>query len=164
MMVTRRPDGVFVSSVYDELKDYRKAALDAVWHARLYPIGMERENIARPGTTSEGSFEIVDEATVYVGIFAQRYGKVTIEELRYAQEHGLPILAFFAEEQLNERDVEKDPSRAQALADIKKELQAHHTVATFRTADELGTLVLRSVLRLVSRVSSPPPRQRPRMK
>ena len=50
--IMRRPDGVFVSSVYNELKPYRKAALDAVWHARLYPIGMEREDIARPGTTT----------------------------------------------------------------------------------------------------------------
>src|SRR5690349_17482325 len=101
-MATRRPDGVFVSSVYDELKDCRKAALDAVWHARLYPIGMEREKIARPTTTVYASRAMIDESSVYVGIFAQRYGRVTVEELRYAQQLGLPILAFFAEQQLNE--------------------------------------------------------------
>jgi Domain of unknown function (DUF4062) len=99
--ITRRPDGVFVSSVYTELRPYRRAALDAVWHARLVPIGMEREDIARPDTTLEASRKMLDEASVYVGIFAQRYGKVTIEELRYAQKLGLPILAFFAEQQLN---------------------------------------------------------------
>jgi hypothetical protein len=139
---------VFVSSVYDELIDYRKAALDGVWHARLYPIGMERENIARPGSTSDASRRMLDEASVYVGIFARRYGVVTIEELRYAQERGLPILAFFAEEPLNDRDVEPNPARAQELDGIKRELRAHHTVASFRTADQLGTLVLRSLLTL----------------
>ena len=54
-MPTRRPDGVFVSSVYDELKDYRKAALDAVWRCKLVPIGMEREDIAKPTTTVDAS-------------------------------------------------------------------------------------------------------------
>jgi tetratricopeptide (TPR) repeat protein len=148
-MVDRRPDGVFVSSVYDELQDYRKAALDAVWHARLHPVGMERENIAKPGTTLESSREMVEESSIYVGIFAQRYGRVTIEELRYAEELGLPILAFFAEEQLNERDVEHDPARVEELAAIKQGLRDKHTVATFRTADELGIKVLQSLLDLI---------------
>ena len=82
---------------------------------------------------------MLDESSVYVGIFAQRYGAVTIEELRYAQELGLPILAFFAEQQLNERDVEADPARAQELAAIKQELREQaHCGRYFRTADELG--------------------------
>ncbi|HEY7021026.1 MAG TPA: DUF4062 domain-containing protein [Ktedonobacterales bacterium] len=148
-MPTRRPDGVFVSSVYDELKDYRKAALDAVWHARLHPIGMERENIAKPGTTLESSRAMVEESSIYVGIFAQRFGRVTIEELRYAEEQGLPILAFFAEQQLNDGDVEHDPTRVEQLAAIKQELLDKHTVATFRTADDLGIKVLQSLLDLI---------------
>jgi hypothetical protein len=139
---------VFVSSVYDELKEYRKAALDAVWRARLYPIGMEREDIARADSTSAASRGMLDESSVYVGIFAQRYGTVTIEELRYAEELGLPILAFFADEQLNAGDVERDPARAQELATIKDELRQKRTVASFRTAEELSLKILRSLLTL----------------
>jgi hypothetical protein len=148
-MVTRRPDGVFVSSVYNELRPYRRAAIDAIWRAGFHPIGMEREDIARFETTTESSFKMLDESSVYVGIFAQRYGAVTIEELHYAQDLGLPILAFIAEEQLNQRDVEPDPERAQALAAIKQELRDHYVVATFRTWQELGGKVLRSLHQLV---------------
>jgi hypothetical protein len=36
-MATGREDGVFVSSVYDELITYRKEAIDAVWRCKLYP-------------------------------------------------------------------------------------------------------------------------------
>jgi hypothetical protein len=139
---------VFVSSVYDELKDYRKAALDAVWHARLYPIGMERERIARPTTTIDASRGMLDESSVYVGIFAQRLGRVTVEELRYAQQLGLPILSFFAQQQLNDDDVEADPARAKELAAMKQELLEHHTVAYFSDAAELGMAVLRSLMTL----------------
>jgi hypothetical protein len=147
-MPERRLDGVFVSSVYDELKDYRKAVFDAVLRAKLVPIGMEWEDIARSDTTSVASRAMLDEASVYVGVFAQRYGRVTIEELRYAEELGLPILVFFAEEQLNKRDVEPDSARAQQLDAIKDELRKERTVASFRTAEELSTKVLRSLLTL----------------
>ena len=54
-MATIREDGVFVSSVYNELKEFRRAALDAVWRCNLEPIGMEREDIAKPETTVEAS-------------------------------------------------------------------------------------------------------------
>jgi hypothetical protein len=147
-MPTRRPDGVFVSSVYDELQDYRKAVFDAVLRAKLVPIGMEWEDIARSDTTSVASRAMLDEASVYVGVFAQRFGRVTIEELRYAEELELPILVFFAQERLNDRDVEADPARAQELAVIKDELRKQRTVASFSTADELGIKVLRSLLTL----------------
>jgi hypothetical protein len=148
-MPTRRPDGVFVSSVYDELIDCRKAALDAVWRCELVPIGMEREDIAKPTTKVDASRAMVEESSVYIGIFAQRYGEVTIEELRYAQELGLPILVFLAEEQLNERDIESDPARAEQLAAIKEELREKYIVASFRSEDELGTKVLRSLMSLI---------------
>jgi hypothetical protein len=148
-MPNRRLDGVFVSSVYDERQDYRKAALDGVLRARLHPVGMERENIAKPGTTLASSRAMVEESSIYVGIFAQRYGKLTIEELRYAEFLGLPILAFFAEQRLNDSDVESDPTRVEQLAAIKQELRDKRTVATFRTAEELGIKVLQSLLDLI---------------
>jgi hypothetical protein len=162
-MPDRLPNGVFVSSVYDELKDYRKAAMDAVWRCKLMPIGMEREDIAKPTTKVEASRAMVEESSVYVGIFAQRYGAVTIEELRYAQELGLPILAFLAEEQLNERDVESDPIQAERLAAIKEELREKYIVGYFRTADELGVKVLRSLLTLrdEGKLSATEPTQAP---
>jgi hypothetical protein len=145
-MPTRRPDGVFVSSVYDELKDYRKAVFDAVLRANLHPIGMEWEDIAKPTTTSVASRGMLDESSVYVGIFAQRYGTVTIEELRYAEELELPILVFIAQETLNDHDVEADTTRAQELAAIKQELRAKYTVAYFHSMEELGIKALRSLI------------------
>jgi tetratricopeptide (TPR) repeat protein len=145
-MITRRPDGVFVSSVYDELKEYRKAALDAVWRCSLYPIGMERDRIARPETPSSASLKLLDEATVYVGIFSQRYGRVTVDELRHAQDSKLPILLFFSEQQLNEGDRESDPSRAEELKTLKAELRRAYQVATFTSVEDLSAQLVLSLL------------------
>jgi tetratricopeptide (TPR) repeat protein len=147
-MGSRRLDGVFVSSVYEELKEYRKAAIDAVWRCSLYPIGMERDDIAKPGTTTESSKTMLDKSSVYVGIFSQRLGRVTVEELRYAQRHRLPILAFSSEQSLNKLDKENDPQRAEEMQALKNELRAKYTVASFRNRKELGSKVLRSLFAL----------------
>jgi tetratricopeptide (TPR) repeat protein len=134
--------------VYTELKDYRNAVFDAVLRANLHPIGMEWEDYAKPSATSVVSRGMLDEASIYVGIFAQRYGRVTIEELRYAEELGLPVLVFFADEPLNAGDVESDPHHAEKLAAIKEELRSKYTVAYFRTREQLGIKALQSLLAL----------------
>jgi Domain of unknown function (DUF4062) len=147
-MATVREDGVFVSSVYDELIAYRKEAIDAVWRCKLYPIGMEREDIARPDTTSEASFKMLDEASVYVGIFAFRYGAVTAEEFEYAERRKIPILIFMAEAPLNENDKEENSSAADDLEILKKKLKARYVIGYFRTPEELGVKLQRSLLEL----------------
>ncbi len=45
---TPRRLNVFVSSVYQELKEYRMAAIDVIWRCDLYPTGMDRLDIALP--------------------------------------------------------------------------------------------------------------------
>jgi tetratricopeptide (TPR) repeat protein len=147
-MPTPRSDGVFVSSVYTELKDYRRAALDAVWRCNLQPIGMEREDIAKPETTIEASRDMLDEAAVYVGIFAFRYGLVTAEEFEYAEQRKIPILIFLAESPLNEDDTEENSSAAQDLELLKAKVKKRYTVAYFHTPEELGVKLQRSLLEL----------------
>jgi hypothetical protein len=79
MEATRTP--VFVSSVYDELIEYRKAAIDAIWRCDMFPVGMEREDIAKPYSAAESSFEMTKQGAVYVGIFSHHYGELTAKEL-----------------------------------------------------------------------------------
>jgi hypothetical protein len=141
-------DGVFVSSVYDELQAYRRAAIDGVWRCDLRPIGMEREDIAKPTTTSAASRQMLDEAAVYVGIFAFRYGVVTAEELEYAEQRQLPILIFLAEAPLNAEDREENSSAAADLELLKAKVRERYQVASFRTPEELGVKVQRSLLEL----------------
>lgn len=156
-MPTSHQTTVFVSSVYQELIPYRKAALDAVWRCDYYPLGMEREDFAMPFSTSASSRRMVDEAAVYVGIFSQRYGVVTAEELRRAQERGIPILPFIATEPLGDDDYEADPERKRLLGALKQELQEKYVLATFATAEELGAKVYRSLIALREDGKLPPP-------
>jgi hypothetical protein len=156
-MVTAHQTTIFVSSVYQELITYRKAALDAVWRSDYYPLGMEREDYAMPFSTSASSRRMVDEAVVYIGVFSHRYGVVTAEELRRAEERGIPILPFIATEPLNAEDHEPDPERARLLEELKQELKRKYVVATFDTPEELGTKVYRSLVAMREDGKLPPP-------
>lgn len=156
-MATSHQTTIFVSSVYQELIPYRKAALDAVWRCDLYPLGMEREDFAMPFSTSESSRRMVDEASVYVGVFSHRYGVVTAEELRRAQERKIPILPFIAAKPLNDEDHESDPARVRLLDELKQELRRKYVVATFASAEELGAKVYRSLVALRDDGRLPPP-------
>ncbi len=89
---------VFISSTGKDLGDYRKAAIEECSRLGLVPVGMEFFEAMGAGAT-EGSLRKLDEADLYVGIFAHRYGYV---EDGYAQ--SVTELEF---EHAGARDVER---------------------------------------------------------
>ena len=92
---------VFISSTGKDLTDYRQAAIEVCNQLSLVPIAMEFFEAMGKGAT-EGSKSKLDEADVYVGIFAHRYGyiedgfdkSVTEIEFDYAGEKKLKRLCF----------------------------------------------------------------------
>lgn len=144
-MADDRTNGVFVGSVYDELKEYRKAAIDAIWRCKLHPIAIKFKDIAKPESTITAYLRMIDQAAVFIGIFGRRYGTLVVEGLRHAQKRGMPILIFLADASLNEGDVESDPGHAEDLDQLKDELRQTYTIASFHTSEDLGDKVFRSL-------------------
>ena len=66
---------VIISSTGLDLADYRKAAEEICLRRRLYPLAMEYFEAMGLGAT-EGSRRKIDDADVYVGIYAYRYGYI----------------------------------------------------------------------------------------
>jgi hypothetical protein len=95
------PGRVFVSSTGQDLSAYRAAAFDTCLKLGLLPIAMEFFEAMEAGAT-EGSKQKLEEADVYVGIFAHRYGyieegaerSVTEIEFDFAGERGVERLCF----------------------------------------------------------------------
>ncbi len=115
---------VLVSSVFEELKEYRAAAIDAIWRCDLYPIGMERQNIALPYSTSASSKEMVKESDVYIGLFSQRLGTITEQELQWAEEFNQPIFVFISSKPLNDEDRAPDQRSDEAAGKSHRRPQA----------------------------------------
>ena len=92
---------VFISSTGKDLTDYRQAAIDVCVRLGLTPVAMEFFEAMGIGATN-GSKSKLDEADVYVGVIAHRYGyiedgydkSVTEVEFDYAGEKKLKRLCF----------------------------------------------------------------------
>ena len=95
---------VFISSTSRDLEAYRKAVIEICNRLQMIPIAMEFFESMGVGAT-EGSKRKLDEADVYIGIFAHRYGyveegydrSVTEIEFDYASERGLQRLCFLVD-------------------------------------------------------------------
>jgi hypothetical protein len=95
---------VFLSSTGKDLAEYREAAVEVCNRLQLVPIAMEYFEAMGAGAT-KGSKEKLDEADVYAGIFAHRYGyieageeaSVTEVEFDYAGERGIERLCFLVD-------------------------------------------------------------------
>lgn len=119
---------IFISSTYTDLISQRNAVRDTILRMNHFPVGMEQF-----GAANEEQWEIIketiDTSDFYVLIIGHRYGSViqsgedagisyTEKEYRYAQDIGVPILAFLPDKNV--------PMRAdqQESDDKKKKLEA----------------------------------------
>jgi hypothetical protein len=64
-----------ISSTSVDLPDHRREAMDACLHQGIRPIAMEHLP-ARDADAIRVSLEMVDEADIYIGIYAWRYGYI----------------------------------------------------------------------------------------
>jgi hypothetical protein len=91
---------VFVSSTYDDLREERQQATQAILEAGYFPSGMELFP-ASDDTQWELIKRVIEESDCYVVIVAARYGSLGPEgrsytemEYDYAVERGIPVLGF----------------------------------------------------------------------
>jgi hypothetical protein len=95
----------FISSTSKDLTDYRQASYEVCNRLQIVPIGMEQFESMGMGAT-QGSKAKLDDANVYVGIVANRYGyiedgydkSVTELEFDYVGTRGLDRLCFVADD------------------------------------------------------------------
>jgi hypothetical protein len=66
---------VMISSTIIDLPAHRDAVEDTCLKLRMFPLTMKHQT-ARSGNKLEASFEMVDEADIYVGIIGRQYGTI----------------------------------------------------------------------------------------
>jgi WD40 repeat protein len=157
---------VYLSSTFEDLKEYRAAVFAALEKGGLDVARMEAYTAAdeRP---LDLCLRDVAQSEIYVGLFAWRYGyeppadhgnplaqSITDLEYRRAEAAKLRKLLFFAHPDTKagwpERfkdEVTGDGERGEKLNRFRKEVGTEKTGSFFRTPDELATLVLASIMR-----------------
>ena len=98
---------IYISSTYEDLREYREAVYHALRKIKADVIAME-EYVAKNQRPLQKCLEDVASSDIYVGIFAWRYGYIpndnkennpnnlSLTELEYrkAKEKGIPCLIF----------------------------------------------------------------------
>jgi tetratricopeptide (TPR) repeat protein len=144
---------VMVSSTARDLPEHRRQVIEACQRVGMTPLPMEHLP-ADPSDAAKVSVRMVDEAEIYVGIFAYRYGyvpagsEISVTEMEYnrAVERKLPCLIFFMHEdhEVKPRDVETGPG-AENLARLKDRIGKAHVAQFFMNPDDLRAHVIHSL-------------------
>jgi WD40 repeat protein len=170
---------VYLSSTFEDLKDYRAAVFAALEKAGLDVARMEAYTAAdeRP---LDLCLRDVAQSDIYVGLYAWRYGyeppadhgnphgkSITELEYRQAENCKLRKLAFLAHSDTKadwpdrfKDEVSGEGGQGEKLNAFRKELGVEKSASFFRKPDELATLVLAAIMRsgLSGRPYNIPPR------
>jgi hypothetical protein len=150
---------VMISSTALDLPAHRKEVLDAC--LRQSTIPKMQEHLPASSTDAESgaeairvSLEMVDEAEIYLGVFANRYGyvpagqNISITEMEYnrAVERGLTRLIFLMHDEhaLRASEVETGEG-AEKLKKLKERLKNENVVNFFKSPEDLRAHVINSL-------------------
>ena len=144
---------VMISSTARDLPEHRDQVKDACLRQGMFPIMMEHLPASDPGALPE-SMRMVDEADIYLGIYAYRYGyipkgyDISVTEMEYnrAVERGIPRLIFIMDKAhpIHFEDVEMGDS-ASKLEAFKARVKTAHVVNFFKSPQELQAQVINSL-------------------
>ncbi len=147
---------VMISSTAIDLPEHRDLVKDACLRQGMFPVMMEHLPAADADAVAE-SLRMVNEADIYLGIFAYRYGYVpegyhiSITEMEYncAVERGIPRLIFLMHKKhpLTAEDFETGESAVKIEA-LKKRLKVERVVNFFKSPAELQAQVIDSLSKL----------------
>lgn len=154
---------VFISSTSIDLQEYREAVDRTLRQLGFATIKMEDFSAMGSGAV-EACLAKVDEADIYIGIFAYRYGfipegtNISITEIEYnrARGNGITCLCFFVDE-----DIPWPPKHIEygaayeKLADLKARISSSVIRTTFTSPTDLALQVTKALYNLKSEGEDP---------
>ncbi len=146
---------VMISSTVRDLPEHRQKVMDACMRLGMfYPSLMEHLSAADADALAV-SLRMVDEADLYIGVFAFRYGhvpegqsvSVTEAEYQRAVERDIPRLIFLMSDEhpVKPTDVETGEG-AEKLRDLKERLKKQRVAGFFSSPDDLKAQVIQALV------------------
>ena len=153
---------IYLSSTYEDLKDYRSAVVQALRQAG-YEVKAMEDYVAADKRPVDKCLSDVAEADIYVGVFAFRYGyvpppehgnpdalSITELEFRHADKLNKPCLTFAVSEdaawprKFDDRHIDKE-HEGQRINRLREYLLTEKTTSFFSLPHELASLVQAAV-------------------
>lgn len=144
---------VFVSSTYEDLIEYRRVVSDVLVELEFYPVMMEYWP-AMDVHAVEKCMREIDKSSIYIGIFAHRYGycpegsNISITEMEFerATKKGLTRLCFMVDqsEPWPPEYIEDEPGKSKLHA-FRSKINGNLLRGQFTTPDSLGLQVAKAL-------------------
>jgi formylglycine-generating enzyme required for sulfatase activity len=156
---------IYLSSTYEDLKEYRAAVFEALRKAGYEVLAME-DYLATDRRPVDKCLADVAQADIYVGLFAFRYGyvppakhgnpdglSITELELRQAEKLGKPCLAFVVSEDAPWAPKFIDGLKGERINRLREYLLTEKTASFFSSPHQLASLVQAAVTKHLSEKS-----------
>lgn len=132
---------VFISSKMLELRDVREVVGKALKDKKIDAWIYEAQAGARPGTVEETSLIEVEASDIYVGLFWEKYGEVTVKEYERARDLNRPCFVY-----IRDRNAQREPALEEFLRYKVYNLKKGVTYGYFDSALELGEQVAADIM------------------
>ena len=156
---------IYLSSTYEDLKEYRAAVFDALRKAGYHVFAME-DYVATDKRPVERCLADVADADIYVGLFAFRYGyvppaehgnphglSITELEFRHAEKLRKPCLTFVVSEDAPWPPKFIDGLKGERINQLREYLLTEKTASFFSSPHQLARLVQAAVTKHLSEKS-----------
>lgn len=152
---------IFVSSTFEDLKDYRTAVQQTLHRMETIVRGMEYFG-SKPGSPVDECLKAVRSCKIYIGIFSMRYGSIddksgkSMTQLEYeeAQRLELPTLIYLVDEDqqpIIPKYVDTG-EKALKLEELKNELKKRFTISFFTTPEDLSRRISQDLPEVLSKI------------
>lgn len=155
---------VFISSTYADLLEERKKILDVLFMADCIPAGMEAF-VAADTEQFEVIKKVIDLCDYYVLIIGRRYGSIHPEtgksytemEYDYAIEHGIPVLVFAINEniELSADKMETDEDKINKLKKFRTRAMTNRLASIWESTEDLTGKLAISIMKAKSEIKRP---------
>lgn len=154
---------IFISSTYEDLKEFRQKALDVIVSLKQSYEGMEFFG-ADNRTPLDVMLDKLSYCQLYIGIIGMRYGSIdkstqkSYTELEYekARELGIPCLIYIIDEEnvlISPKYVDRGDA-AESLDKFKNKLRSEHVVKRFTTPETLGESLQHDLPEIMNRLNA----------
>lgn len=148
---------IFISSTFKDLKEERAEVTQAILELGHMPYGMEAFPAANE-TQWEWIKQAIQESDYYIVIIGGKYGSVnpktgisyTEMEYRYANENGIPSVAFIIDDSVDlpKSKIETDQETASKLSTFKKYIEESKLRKSYTSKEDLKAKIYSSILQL----------------
>lgn len=149
---------VMISSTALDLPEHREGLVNACLRQTMFPLRMEDLH-ANSDEAAAASLKMVDQADIYIGVFANRYGyipkannanQISVTEMEYnrAIERNIERLVFIMDKSHPITVDDVDIENAAKLKEFKERVQTENIVKFFKSASDLRAEVINGLSKL----------------